>query len=88
MTSLEFEVRERAAFLVEDEALIRMMTTQMVEELGHRAVEAGSIGEALPLAETAEFEPRRGKHCSCRDNHRASRLAVPFYYRIRACRPA
>jgi CheY-like chemotaxis protein len=56
MTSLEFEVRERAVFLVEDEALIRMMTTQMVEELGHRVVEAGSIGEALPLAETAEFD--------------------------------
>ena len=57
MTSLEFEVRELSLFLVEDEALIRMMIVQMIEELGHRVVaEAGSVGEALPLAETAEFD--------------------------------
>ena len=48
------EVRELSLFLVEDEVLIRMMIVQMIEELGHRVVaEAGSVGEALPLAETA-----------------------------------
>jgi CheY-like chemotaxis protein len=57
MTSPEFEVRELSLFLVEDEALIRMMMVQMVEELGHRVVaEASSVREALPLAETVEFD--------------------------------
>ena len=50
-------MRELSLFLVEDEVLIRMMIVQMVEELGHRVVaEAGSVDEALPLAETAEFD--------------------------------
>jgi len=44
-------------FLVEDEALIRMMLVQMLEELGHRVVaEAGSIHEAEPLARTSLFD--------------------------------
>jgi len=44
-------------FLVEDEALIRMMMAEMVEELGHQIVaEAGSVREGLPLAETVEFD--------------------------------
>jgi CheY-like chemotaxis protein len=43
-------------FLVEDEALIRMMVTEMLEELGHRVVaEAGSIQAAEPLAYTFTF---------------------------------
>jgi CheY-like chemotaxis protein len=38
-------------FLVEDEALIRMMLAEMVEELGHRVVaEAGNIKEGQALA--------------------------------------
>ena len=46
-----------AVFVVEDEALIRMMIVQMLEELGHRVVaEAGSISEALPMADTATFD--------------------------------
>ena len=46
-----------SVFIVEDEALIRMMIIQMLEELGHRVVaEAGSLTEGLPLAETAEFD--------------------------------
>jgi|SRR5580704_3261588 CheY-like chemotaxis protein len=46
-----------AVFVLEDEALIRMMIVQMLEELGHRVVaEAGSISAALPLAETADFD--------------------------------
>jgi CheY-like chemotaxis protein len=40
-------------FLVEDEALIRMMIVEMLEELGHQVVaEAGSIETAEPLART------------------------------------
>ena len=44
-------------FLVEDEALIRMMLADMVEALGHRVVaEAGRIEEAMALAETSGFD--------------------------------
>jgi hypothetical protein len=44
-------------FVLEDEALIRMMIVQMIEDLGHRVVaEAGSIAEALTLGETFEFD--------------------------------
>ena len=46
-----------AVFLVEDEALIRMMIADMVEELGHRVVaEAGSIQAAELLARTTVFD--------------------------------
>jgi CheY-like chemotaxis protein len=46
-----------AVFLVEDEALLRMMTAEMLEELGHRVVaEAGTISAAEPLARNAEFD--------------------------------
>jgi CheY-like chemotaxis protein len=46
-----------AVFLVEDEALIRMMISEMVEDLGHRvAVEAGDIDAAIRLAQSAEFD--------------------------------
>jgi DNA-binding NtrC family response regulator len=51
------EARHVSVFLVEDEALIRMMMVDMVEELGHIVVaEAANIQEASALAETAEFE--------------------------------
>jgi len=44
-------------FLVEDEALIRMMLAEMVEELGHRIVaEAGNVRDARALAETIFFD--------------------------------
>jgi CheY-like chemotaxis protein len=44
-------------FLVEDEALIRLMLVEMIEDLGHQIVaEAGSIESALVLAETAAFD--------------------------------
>jgi CheY-like chemotaxis protein len=44
-------------FIVEDEALIRLMPDDMIEEFGHQIVaEAGSIEAALPLAETAVFD--------------------------------
>ena len=47
--------RRLSVFLVEDEAIIRMMIAGMVEELGHDvAVEAGNITDALKLATTAD----------------------------------
>ena len=47
----------KSVFLVEDEALIRMMIVEMLEELGHRVVaEAGSIKKAEPLSRTSEFD--------------------------------
>jgi DNA-binding NtrC family response regulator len=43
--------------LVEDEAMIRMMVADMVEELGHRvAAEAGNINQAMELAQSATFD--------------------------------
>ena len=46
-----------SVFLVEDEVMIRMMVADMLEELGYRvAAEAGVIGEALRLAESADFD--------------------------------
>lgn len=43
--------------MVEDEALIRMMIAEMVHELGHRVVaEAGSLEDAHPLAQSAQFD--------------------------------
>jgi len=46
-----------SVFLVEDEAMIRMMVVDMLEELGFSvAAETGEINEALQLAETTEFD--------------------------------
>ncbi|UYO51910.1 response regulator [Rhodopseudomonas palustris] len=46
-----------SVFLVEDEAMIRMMVVDMLEELGFSvAAEAGEINEALQLAEATEFD--------------------------------
>jgi CheY-like chemotaxis protein len=46
-----------SVFLVEDEVMIRMMVSDMLEELGYTvAAEAGEIGEALKLAETTYFD--------------------------------
>jgi CheY-like chemotaxis protein len=50
-------IRSAAFFLVEDEALLRMMTADKLEELGHRVVaEAGTISAAEPLARNAAFD--------------------------------
>jgi CheY-like chemotaxis protein len=44
-------------FLVEDEALVRMMLASMVEELGHRVVaDVGNITEAGAYAMTGVFD--------------------------------
>jgi CheY-like chemotaxis protein len=50
-------VRQATIFLLEDEALIRMMISEMLEELGHRIVaQTSSIQEGKALAETAVFD--------------------------------
>ncbi|TWB03606.1 response regulator [Bradyrhizobium stylosanthis] len=46
-----------AVILVEDDALIRMMIVEMLEELGHRVVaEAGNVTHGRSLACSADFE--------------------------------
>ncbi len=46
-----------SVFLVEDEVMIRMMVADMLSELGYTvAAEAGEIGEAIRLAQSAEFD--------------------------------
>ena len=46
-----------AVLLVEDEVLIRVTLTDMLEELGHRVVgEAGDIESASSFAMTAEYD--------------------------------
>ena len=47
----------KAFLLVEDEALIRMMLADMIEELGHQVTaEAGTIDQAMSLASTSKFD--------------------------------
>jgi CheY-like chemotaxis protein len=44
-------------FLVEDEAMIRMMVADMLEELGHSvAAEAGQLDKATELARSTDFD--------------------------------
>ncbi|WP_038960269.1 response regulator [Bradyrhizobium japonicum] len=46
-----------SVLLVEDEALIRMMVANMLEELGHTvSAEAANLARALALASSAEFD--------------------------------
>ncbi len=46
-----------SVFLVEDEAMIRMMVADMLEDLGYRvAAEAGDINEATRLAQSSDFD--------------------------------
>ncbi|WP_342737410.1 response regulator [Bradyrhizobium sp. B117] len=48
---------QAAILLIEDEALIRMMLAEMVEELGHRVIaEAGTVDEARSLAEIESYD--------------------------------
>jgi CheY-like chemotaxis protein len=50
-------VRQATVFLLEDEALIRMMIAEMLEELGHRIVaQTSTLQEGQALAETATFD--------------------------------
>jgi CheY-like chemotaxis protein len=44
-------------FVVEDEAMIRMMVVDMLEELGHSvSAEAGRLDQALQLAQSTDFD--------------------------------
>jgi CheY-like chemotaxis protein len=53
----ESKRRQVSVFLVEDEALIRMMMTDMLEEFCHIVVaEAANIKEASALAQAPDFE--------------------------------
>jgi CheY-like chemotaxis protein len=48
---------QASILLVEDEALIRMMLVEMVEELGHRVVaEAGSVDDARSAAQIEGYD--------------------------------
>ena len=73
--------------LVEDEALIRMMIVEMLEELGHRVVaEAGSIEAAEPLARTLRirFGGVRYQHRWLQyQSHRRDRCGAKSAVRIR-----
>ncbi len=47
----------KRVFVVEDELMIRMLLEGMLEDLGHSVVaEAGTIDEAVALAERGEFD--------------------------------
>jgi CheY-like chemotaxis protein len=59
-------------FLVEDDALIRMMVAEMVEELGHTVcAEAGHLNEAIALARSALFD------CAIMDVNLAGEIVTP-----------
>ncbi|MDT4737063.1 response regulator [Bradyrhizobium sp. WYCCWR 12699] len=46
-----------SVLLIEDEALIRMMLVEMIEEVGHSVVaEAGDVGNGAVLATNADFD--------------------------------
>ncbi len=46
-----------SVLLVEDEVMIRMMVSEMLEDLGYSIVaEAGEIDEAMQLAQTARYD--------------------------------
>jgi len=50
-------VNALSVLLVEDEALVRMMLAEMVQELGHRVVaEAATIEDASAFAMTAQYD--------------------------------
>jgi CheY-like chemotaxis protein len=48
---------ERSVFVAEDEAMIRMMIADMLDELGYSiAAEASNVTSALLLAQSAKFD--------------------------------
>jgi CheY-like chemotaxis protein len=50
-------MRQASVFLVEDEVLIGMLLTDMIEQLGHRVVaEAANIQDGQTLAQTANYD--------------------------------
>src|SRR5258708_37093758 len=80
--------------LVEDEALIRLMLADMIEELGHRVVaEAGNIQVGQALAQAAIFDLAvldiniAGYSMPDRRDHRRAGPAVFLCHRLWASRP-
>jgi CheY-like chemotaxis protein len=50
-------MQSATVFILEDEALIRMMLAEMVEELGHVVVaETGDVQQGCSLAEVLDFD--------------------------------
>ncbi|MHC4049874.1 response regulator [Bradyrhizobium sp. 25ACV] len=75
----------RSFFLVEDEALIRMMLVEMIEELGHAVVaEAGRIEDALlahqPVFDIAILDINLGGTTSVPVAEILTRRGVPFVF--------
>jgi CheY-like chemotaxis protein len=55
--SKQMRAETLAIFLVEDEALIRMMIADMIDELGHQVVaEAGEVEQAVAIAQSNEMD--------------------------------
>lgn len=51
------EPRRPTVLVVEDEAMIRMMVADMLEDLGYAvAAEAGGLDDAIKLAQSADFD--------------------------------
>lgn len=50
------EPRKLTVLLVEDEALIRINTADMLEDLGHSVIDAGTAAEALEAVSNVEFD--------------------------------
>jgi len=50
------ENRKLTVLLVEDEALIRINTADMFEDMGHTVIEAGTAAEALAAAQAQDFD--------------------------------
>jgi len=50
------ERRKLTVLLVEDEALIRINTADMLEDMGHAVIEAGTAAEALDAAAAQDFD--------------------------------
>src|SRR5262245_25149983 len=51
------QMKHASVIIVEDEALIRMMLVEMVENLGYKVVgEAGRINDGRSLAETQQYD--------------------------------
>ncbi|WP_371261257.1 response regulator [Bradyrhizobium sp. th.b2] len=68
-----------SVFVVEDEAMIRMMLVEMLEELGHTvAAEAAHFDQALHLASSSEFD------LAILDINLASRSSLPVAEVIKA----
>jgi CheY-like chemotaxis protein len=75
-----------SVFVVEDEALIRMMVADMVVELGHQvAAEAGDLASALEHAHRGAFDlalldVRLGNHSVQPVAEALARRNVPFVF--------